>query len=136
MRARHLAAVMLVAISPALAAAQSVGEIEYMNSCAACHGPDGTGGGPMVGFLTGSLPDLTKLSEGNGGVFPVSRVYTTIDGTTTAGSHGSGEMPVWGRRYSARGEAGANPDFRAEETEVFVRFRILALTEYLASIQD
>lgn len=132
----HLAAAILVAISPAPAAALSGGEVEYMNSCAACHGADGTGGGPLAPYLTGTLPDLTKLSRANGGVFPFTRVYATIDGTATAGSHGSGEMPIWGRRYSARGEVGANPDFRDEEAEAFVRFRILALVEYLAGLQD
>ena len=130
------AAVALAFLCPVASAAQSVGEAEYMNSCASCHGVDGTGGGPMAGFLSGSLPDLTKLSQGNGGVFPVSHVYSTIDGTMAVGSHGSREMPVWGRRYSAQGAAGANPDFGLEEAEVFVRFRVLALTEYLASIQE
>ena len=90
----------------------------------------------MVGYLMGSLPDLTKLSEGNGGVFPVTKVFSTIDGTMTSGPHGTREMPVWGQRYTRQGAAGANPDFRADEAEVFTRFRILALTEYLASIQQ
>ena len=90
----------------------------------------------MVGYLMGSIPDLTTLSDSNGGVFPVTKVYSTIDGTMTSGPHGSREMPVWGQRYAFRGGENANPDFRAEEAEVFVRFRVLALTEYLASIQN
>ena len=73
----------------------------------------------MAGFLTGSLPDLTQLAAGNAGVFPVTKVYSTIDGTMTSGPHGSREMPVWGNRYQTRGADGANPDFRAEEAEVF-----------------
>lgn len=124
------------ALVPACANAQSAGEPEYINSCAACHGSDGTGGGPMASYLMGSLPDLTQLSAGNGGVFPVTKVYSTIDGTMTSGPHGTREMPVWGNRYQARGAEGANPDFRAEEAEVYARFRILALTEYLAGMQE
>ncbi|WP_068115329.1 c-type cytochrome [Tropicimonas marinistellae] len=116
--------------------AQSVGEREYMNSCAACHGPGGTGDGPMVGYLTGSIPDLTQLSAANGGVFPVTKVYATIDGTMAAGPHGTSEMPVWGNRYQLMGEKAANPDFAADEAEVFVKFRILALTEFLAGLQE
>jgi len=135
MRLKFLAATAILAFAPAVSFAQSVGEAEYMNSCAACHGADGTGGGPMVGYLMGSMPDLTNLSAGNGGVFPVTKVVTTIDGTMTSGPHGSREMPVWGQRFARRGAENANPDFRAEETEMFVRFRVLALTEYLASIQ-
>lgn len=84
------------ALFPALASAQSIGEAEYMNSCAACHGPGGTGGGPLAGLLMGSLPDLTQLAAANGSVFPVSKVFATIDGTMTSGPHGSGEMPVLG----------------------------------------
>mgnify|MGYP001818261524 CR=1 FL=1 len=90
----------------------------------------------MAGFLTGSLPDLTGLSAANGGVFPVTKVYSTIDGTMTSGPHGTREMPVWGNRYQARGAAGANPDFQQDEADVFARFRILALTEYLAGLQQ
>ncbi len=123
-------------LSGQTASAQSVGEAEFLNSCAACHGADGKGAGPMVGYLTGSMPDLAQLSANNGGVFPVTKVYSTIDGTMTSGPHGSREMPVWGQRYQVRGEQGANPDFQASESEVFVKFRILALTEYLASIQE
>ncbi len=136
MKLRNIALAAFMAGAPAVVLAQSVGEAEFMNSCAACHGPDGTGGGPMAGFLMGSLPDLTKLSEANDGVFPVTKVFSTIDGTMTSGPHGTREMPIWGRRYSEQGAEGANLDFRAEEAEVFVRFRILALTEYLASIQQ
>jgi mono/diheme cytochrome c family protein len=135
MKRSMLAIAAIAVLAPAYATAQSVGEAEFMNSCATCHGTDGTGQGPMAGFLVGSLPDLTTLSERNDGVFPVTRVYSTIDGTTTIGAHGSREMPVWGNRYAAEGARGANPDFRAEEAEVFARFRVLALTEYLASIQ-
>lgn len=136
MRIVLTAAILGIASLPASVSAQSVGEAEYMNSCASCHGASGTGDGPMAGFLTGSLPDLTQLSAGNDGVFPVTKVYSTIDGTMVSGPHGSSEMPVWGNRYQTRGAAVANPDFRDEEAEVYVRFRILALTEYLAGIQE
>jgi len=134
---RTLSALFLsVLLLPAAATAQSTGEIEYMNSCASCHGASGTGDGPLAGFLSGSLPDLTQLAANNNGVFPVTKVYSTIDGTMTTGPHGTGEMPVWGNRYRVRGEQLANPDFNTDEAMVFARFRILALTEYLAGIQQ
>ncbi len=136
MRRNVIACILALTLAPVAAGAQSVGETEYMNSCASCHGADGKGGGPMAGFLVGSLPDLTQLSAGNDGVFPVTAVYSTIDGTMTTGPHGSREMPVWGNRYKMRGQRGANPDFRDEESDVFVRFRVLALTEYLAGLQE
>lgn len=134
---RTLSAVLLgVLFFPAAATAQSTGEIEYMNSCVSCHGASGAGDGPIAGFLSGSLPDLTQLSANNNGVFPVTMVYSTIDGTITTGPHGTREMPVWGNRYRVRGEQLANPDFSTDEAMVFARFRILALTEYLAGIQQ
>lgn len=136
MRSILKATLAILVLTHATGSAQSVGEAEFMNSCASCHGTDGKGGGPMVGFLLGSIPDLTQLSAGNEGVFPVTKVYSTIDGTMTSGPHGSREMPIWGRRYQRRGAEAANPDFQTQEAEVFTRFRILALTEYLASIQE
>ena len=51
----------------------SIGEAEYMNSCAQCHGPAGKGDGVISGFLNTKLPDLTQVQKNNGGVFPVSR---------------------------------------------------------------
>lgn len=90
----------------------------------------------MSGFLTESTPDLTRLARDNGGVFPVSDVYITIEGSQTPSSHGTGEMPIWGDRYRRMGARVANPDYAAEESAVFAKFRILALTEYLASIQE
>lgn len=134
---RTLSAIILgFLLLPAVATAQSIGETEYMNSCASCHGASGTGDGPLAGYLSGSLPDLTQLAANNNGVFPVTMVYSTIDGTMTTGPHGTREMPVWGNRYRVRGEELANPDFNTDEAIVFARFRILALTEYLAGIQQ
>lgn len=136
---RNLLSTGLVIAAAALAgaaSAQSMGAEEFMNSCASCHGPDGKGEGPLVGYLMGSIPDLTQLQKDNGGVFPVTRVYSTIDGTMTSGAHGTREMPVWGNRYFIQGKEAANPDFALREADTFVKFRILALTEYIASIQE
>ncbi len=134
---RTLSAILAgVLLLPCVATAQSIGEAEYMNSCASCHGSSGTGDGPLAGYLSGTLPDLTQLAANNDGVFPVAKVYETIDGTMTSGPHGTGEMPVWGNRYRFRALEYANPDFNNDEAVVFARFRILALTEYLASIQQ
>ena len=47
-----------VAATPALAQELTVGQYEYTNSCAYCHGASGRGDGPLVRFLTAKLPDL------------------------------------------------------------------------------
>ena len=136
---KNLALVTLVAVLgasyPIVAQDITFGSVEYGNSCAQCHGPDGTGGGPMAGFLTGTLPDLTQLQKNNGGVFPVTRVYSLVEGSDEMGPHGTREMPAWGNRYKSEAEGNLAYDFGVSR-ETFVRTRILALIEYLASLQE
>lgn len=128
-----------LSFSQAHAETKSMGQYEYENSCAACHGASGTGGGPSARFLSaGVAPDLTVLQKNNGGVFPADRVYGIIDGSGEGRNliHGSSEMPMWGDRYMRRTEdtQGGDP-FTPEEREEYVKTRIQALVDYLASIQ-
>lgn len=118
----------------AMAEERTFGAVEYANSCAQCHGMDGTGGGPMANYLTGALPDLTQLQKGNGGVFPFADVYALIDGSGAMGPHGTREMPAWGTRYSLEAEDQLSMDYGVSR-DTYVRARILALIEHLASIQ-
>lgn len=77
----------------------SYGQAEYLNSCAVCHGLEGKGDGPLGDVLRKRPADLTRLSEKNGGAFPYSRVFATIDGRYAVQGHGEREMPVWGRQF-------------------------------------
>lgn len=112
------------------AVADELGQREYMNNCAACHGESGLGAGPIAEFLTVAVPNLTTLAAGNGGVFPFDRVFAVIDGRTPLGVHG-GPMPIWGERYVAHAREVTTP--MAAESEA--RGRILSLVYYLQSIQ-
>lgn len=108
------------------------GRREFESNCAACHGKTGRGDGPVVELLKRSPPDLTQLSRKNGGVFPIDRVYQTIEGGTVA-AHGSSEMPIWGRDYRIQGaeyymDVPYDPD-------AYVRTRLLWLVEYLSRLQ-
>ncbi|WP_343081954.1 c-type cytochrome [Ostreiculturibacter nitratireducens] len=114
----------------------SLGEIEFMNSCAQCHGAGGKGDGVMAGFLNTAAPDLTVLQQANGGVFPFARVYGVIDGTVQVGAHGTTEMPAWGQRYAAKTPAALGWEYSQQDQEAFVRGRILALTEYISTLQQ
>lgn len=138
MRSKHILAAAALAVLPSWAAAQdiSIGAAEFMNSCAQCHGMTGEGDGVIAGFLNETLPDLTKLQEENGGVFPFSAVYNTIDGTAASGVHGSREMPAWGQRYSANAPKQLGWDYSGADVEAFTRARILALVEYISSLQQ
>jgi mono/diheme cytochrome c family protein len=132
-----LGAVAALAVVPALAAAQdyTVGAAEYANSCAQCHGAAGEGDGVIAGFLESPATDLSKLQEENGGVFPVARIYALIDGSATSGVHGTSEMPAWGMRYSAQAPRQLGDFFTEADRETFVRGRILALVEYISTLQ-
>jgi mono/diheme cytochrome c family protein len=121
--------------TPSFAAepAKSLGRTEYDGHCAVCHGEKASGFGAFGGMMTGQVPDLTTLSKRNGGVFPFERVYQTIDGSYVLKGHGTREMPIWGQRY--RVEAARYYADTPYDERVFVRARILALTEYLSTLQ-
>jgi mono/diheme cytochrome c family protein len=74
-------------------------KIEYQSSCAACHGIDGKGNGPVSEELKTRPTDLTLLAKKNNGVFPSSVLSEVIDGTRQSRAHGNREMPIWGLRY-------------------------------------
>lgn len=119
-----------------LAQEMTLGEFEYQNSCIACHGASGKGDGPVSDFLSGAVvPDLTVLQENNGGVFPVAAVYKVIEGSDVVSVHGTRDMPIWGKRLSQRAERSADAPFSPTDAELYSRTRILALVDYLASIQ-
>ena len=54
--------------------------------CAACHGSDGRGNGPVAAGLRTAPADLTLLARGNNGAFPRDRVREFIVGTVLAPS--------------------------------------------------
>jgi mono/diheme cytochrome c family protein len=115
---------MAVAISVGASARNlDVGKAEYRSSCAACHGIDAKGDGPVAQQLKTRPPDLTVLARNNDGVFPYEKVYETIDGRHMARSHGTRAMPVWGYRI------GPTHAYR-------YRNRMFAVVDYLKSIQE
>ncbi len=70
----------------------------FRSNCAACHGLDGRGNGPVSKVLKRGVPDLTKLSERNGDAFPAIHVRSAImfGADDLLSAHGSREMPIWG----------------------------------------
>jgi mono/diheme cytochrome c family protein len=100
----------------------NLGKIDYQSSCAACHGQNGKGNGPVSPELRTKPSDLTLIAKNNGGVFPSEVLYRIIDGRRTIRAHGNFEMPVWGLV------------FRSQPEDV-ARKRIFAIIDYLQSIQ-
>lgn len=99
------------------------GKTNYESICAACHGQNGKGDGSVSAELRTKPSDLTLIAKRNGGVFPTEVLYQIIDGRRTIRAHGTYEMPVWGSVFQSSGP------------ENVARNRILAIIDYLKSIQ-
>jgi len=120
------------AVADATEQVEVIGKKEFVKNCAACHGPEGKGNGPVAQYLKTAPPSLTTLKRRNEGEFPLERVYNIIDGRIEVRGHGSREMPVWGEIYRFEGTANFGP-FLSED---YVRGRILELVFYVNSIQE
>ena len=109
------------------------GQQEYQAKCAVCHGASGKGDGPLAWALVHRPPDLTTYAERHGGTFPVQHAADTIDGRPSAGKPTSSrEMPVWGIEFREGLATSSEPP---AEPERHVNTRIVALTEYVSSLQ-
>lgn len=127
----------------AFASAQGVdvGQAVYRSDCAACHGIDGKGNGPVSKELKTRPTDLTVLAKKNNGVFPLDAVSKAIDGRESIGSHGTREMPIWGYRlvppeHYILKEADNYLYLPPASPEAVVRGRILSIIDYLNRIQQ
>jgi cytochrome c peroxidase len=65
----------------------------FVEHCAACHGVNGLGDGPVSARLTTPPPDLTRISERRNGVWPMLEVMRIIDGYAQR-TNPRAEMPV------------------------------------------
>jgi mono/diheme cytochrome c family protein len=93
--------------------------------CAACHGEDGRGRGPLASVLKTKVPDLTVLAKNDGGDFPTALVRKIIVGEDVLISHGSREMPIWGPI-----------SHQIESDQDWGNVRLENLVKYLQSIQQ
>ena len=85
-----------LAVGAPVLAADDMGARLYFNHCAACHGDDGEGTGPVAASMRVTVPNLRTLAERNGGMFPVDTVRAYVDGRNVPTSHGDRLMPIWG----------------------------------------
>jgi mono/diheme cytochrome c family protein len=131
-RVAFLGTLVCLAMAPAYAAQSdrvSHGEALYKKYCAACHGDSGKGDGVVSGFMQPPPTNLTQLAKRHGGTFNDTEVMQLISGTKTPGAHGKSDMPVWGEILQQ--PSPSHPGARAH-----VQSKLLAITEYLRSIQE
>ena len=95
----------------------------YASYCAACHGPTAKGNGPAAPALKKQPADLTLLSKKNGGKFPSMQVMNTIKGSDVL-SHGSRDMPIWGKIFSEM------------DDQPTTELRVYNLTQFIESLQQ
>jgi len=111
--------------TPTLVLESLTGRDSFDRYCASCHGLDGRGDGPVAFDLRTRPPDLTTLARREGGVFPREQVAAFVEGTNRLSlTHGSSEMPVWGRTF--RG---------LESSDARTRARLANLVAYVESLQ-
>jgi mono/diheme cytochrome c family protein len=123
--AATLAAALLLA-AQAHSAEGDLGARLYFNHCAACHGQDGEGGGPVATTLNIAMPNLRSLAMRSGGVFPAAIATAYVDGRTMPAAHGERQMPVWGEVFRGAEQA------TAERT---ARRRIAAVVDFIEALQ-
>ena len=120
------------------------GRTEFLSKCAACHGADAKGAGPMASKLKRKPADLTALAKNNNDVFPTDAIAAIVDGRGAI-SHRRLEMPIWGCRQGPppgprRKAYQPKPiesllDMPCDPEEV-IKKRIRAIVEYLGQIQE
>lgn len=101
----------------------------FADNCTACHGADGTGSGWVAAGLKRKPANLTTLSARNGGVFPMEKVLSTIDGFHRNPQFETA-MPEFGSFF---GGPMAQVDLDGVMTPV--PEPLLAVAEYLESLQ-
>lgn len=104
-----------------LAESQNSGKAAFLKDCAVCPGSDAKGRGAFTSMLRVPPPDLTTLSRLNGGEFPAAQVRRTLAGINIPGAHGTGEMPIWGRRWREDGHGSAGVNARASTVMAYLR---------------
>lgn len=118
------AVLMLAVCTGAQAAEDDLGARLFLNHCAACHGDDAEGTGPVAAAMRVTVPNLRSIAMRNGGTFPAEAVAAYIDGREIPAAHGDRQMPIWGDVFA--------PSGTSQRT---LRRRIAALVEFIEEVQ-
>jgi mono/diheme cytochrome c family protein len=108
------------------------GRALFEDYCVACHGSTGRGDGPAAAGLPSQPADLTRISDRNGGVFPMARIMSVIDGFTRS-RHGGQVMPEFGEIL---GDGEMVLTDTGDGIQTPAPAGLVALADYLRSIQE
>jgi mono/diheme cytochrome c family protein len=109
---------------------------DFHTLCAGCHGEDAKGDGPEAKNLSKPPPDLTQISKRARGKFDEKAVFDWIIGLNMPLEHGNREMPIWGD-WLMDEAVEDNTSLEAADTAAReVEKRIMALVQYLRSLQE
>jgi len=118
----------------AMADQMKLGQKDFTEYCAPCHGSIGEGDGPVAVELATKPANLT-LIEKRHGKFDRKWLKAYIDGRSMPRAHGTSQMPVWGRWFALQATAGGLLQEDRITIEKQVNQRIDHLLGYLKSIQ-
>src|SRR5262245_20964256 len=121
-------AVLLLAPTTHLFAADNGGKEMYLKYCASCHGSEGKGGGPVSRDLKVKVPNLTLLRGNNKGAYPLDRVMSSIECSRPVRAHGTRNMPVWGEVFRQEHE-------KEKYTELTSLLKAKLIAEYVGTLQ-
>lgn len=113
-------------VVPAPQSQPESGKQMYKDYCAACHGIDGKGNGPVADFLKASPPDLTSMAKRYGEKSVVPKVTFILGSGAESKAHGTPEMPIWGPVFSRL----------SHHSDQVVLLRIHNVATYVDSIQQ
>jgi hypothetical protein len=105
----------------------SEGRELYLQHCAACHGINGDGHGPLEHELTAPPADLRLLSRKYGNPLPEDQIARFMDGRADLKAHGPRDMPVWGEEMWQYPEGSGNPNQVSDS--------VAHIIHYLQSVQ-
>lgn len=128
---RRAVLIALVVAGPVAAQDDLSGARMYQDMCAVCHGAGLRGDGPMAELLLVAPPDLTRIAQRYGGVFPRAGMAWKIDGRDPILSHG-GDMPLFGFVFSDMSEVITSPGGQT----VLTSPEVLDIVAYLESVQE
>lgn len=129
------ATLLATALAPLAAHAQEAdletGAALFAENCAACHGTEAQGDGPVAATLATQPPDLTRIAARRDGVWPIFEVMSILDGYTRETTPRA-DMPI----LSALTD-GPMVDLVADNgLTTQVPAGLLAVADYLESLQS